>query len=115
LVARSMDKELTSRYFQDLHEGAQYTYGTSLRLRIVEVEVLTDFVDHGRDNLVLDCLCVGGVEVLVRPSPTIRDSILDGSTENRIGADLHSTAYRAFRSCGGWHPRSGRGPAGSAS
>ena len=40
-----------------LTAGLEYTCGTSLLLRIVEVEVLTDFVDHGRDNLLLDCLC----------------------------------------------------------
>jgi hypothetical protein len=36
--------------------------------------------------------------VLVRAPPTVRDALLDSSTENRIGADFHPTAHRSLRS-----------------
>ena len=42
---------------------------TSPRLRVVEVEVLADLVEHSGDDLLLDRLRIGRVDVLVRALP----------------------------------------------
>src|SRR5882757_11310118 len=67
-------------------------------LVFVEIEVLANLVEDSADDLLLDRLRVGRVDVLVRAPPTVRDALLDSSTENRIGADFHPTAHRSLRS-----------------
>jgi hypothetical protein len=65
----------------------------AVRLRVVvevevEVEVLADLVEYSGDDLLLDRLCIGRIDVLVRALLAVRDAFFDGSTQNGAWALL---------------------------
>jgi hypothetical protein len=71
-------------------------------LVLVEIEVLANLVEDSADDLLLDRLRVGRVDVLVRAPPTVRDALLDrlDREQDRRGLSSHRAQVASVASSG---------------